>query len=297
MGEKDNLHIGHRKRMCAQFLANKDASDCSDHILMEMLLYNTNKRKDTNELAHQLVKRFGNIKGIFDADADELSEIVGIGDKSIMLIKLVSSIARHYIDDVAKAAIAAGTPEDTANYIRPLMTGSADETLCLMGINNAGKIVTTKYINTGGNKFTKVNIKYIINVLKQNNCCSAVIAHNHPGGLCIPSTADVTITTKINKQLADVGISLIDHIIVTPDEFFSMASSPATKTCFIAQSDTPPTPEETFNSTETAYKQKQTTMEAAEIKSKKTEEPAPSTSITDDDTKAVIYSINSKRSD
>jgi DNA repair protein RadC len=42
----------------------------------------------------------------------------------------------------------------------------------------------------------------------------AILAHNHPSGVCEPSQADIRITERLKKALALVDIRVLDHVIV-----------------------------------------------------------------------------------
>jgi hypothetical protein len=58
----------------------------ADHELLEMLLYYTNQRRDTNEIAHSLMEAFGSIERLLDADLDRLCSVWGIGEQSALQI-------------------------------------------------------------------------------------------------------------------------------------------------------------------------------------------------------------------
>ena len=88
-------HEGHRARMKARFL-KEGFQNFADHEIMEFLLYYAMPRKDTNEIAHALIERFGSLSAVFDAPYEELMEIKGIKEHSATLIKLIPALARRY---------------------------------------------------------------------------------------------------------------------------------------------------------------------------------------------------------
>ena len=59
----------------------------------------------------------------------------------------------------------------------------------------------------------------------KKRACSVILAHNHPDGLAIPSREDDIVTKQVCTSLDLVGIPLIDHIIVSGDDFVSYADS------------------------------------------------------------------------
>ena len=68
----------------------------NDHEILEMLLYFSKPRCDTNETAHLLLERFGRIDNVFEATPEELMTIDGIGERSAVLMQLIRESARRY---------------------------------------------------------------------------------------------------------------------------------------------------------------------------------------------------------
>ena len=99
-----NLHEGHRKRLQNRYKTG-GADGLSDHNLLELLLFYSIPRKDTNELAHRLISAFGSLNGVFDATYNELLKIEGMGENSAMLISSVPAICRRYEEGISKGKI------------------------------------------------------------------------------------------------------------------------------------------------------------------------------------------------
>ena len=72
-------HTGHRERMKAEFLA-RGLEGWPDHRVLELLLFYTIPQGDVNDLAHELVERFGSLAGVLDASVEELKKVKGVGD-------------------------------------------------------------------------------------------------------------------------------------------------------------------------------------------------------------------------
>ena len=74
-----NLHAGHRERAVKKFLTNPDSF--SDHELLEVLLFYALPRRDTNALAHRIIKYFGSLEKVFSAPLESLKAVDGVGDR------------------------------------------------------------------------------------------------------------------------------------------------------------------------------------------------------------------------
>ena len=96
MGE--NLHVRHRQRLKKR-MVEQGAGGLEPHVLLELLLTYAIARRDTNEIAHRLLARFGSLRGVFDADLIELCKVEGVGEHTALLLKLVPELTRRYFDE------------------------------------------------------------------------------------------------------------------------------------------------------------------------------------------------------
>ena len=86
-----NVHSGHRQRVKERFL--RDGLDGFEmHNALELLLFYSIPREDTNTIAHDLINRFGSLRAVFEAPIDELCTINGVGEHTATMIKLIPAI-------------------------------------------------------------------------------------------------------------------------------------------------------------------------------------------------------------
>ena len=78
------MHEDHRKRIKARFLT-EGLENFEPHNVLELLLFYTIPQKDTNELAHTLINRFGSLAGVFDASFEDLISVNGISEHTAIL--------------------------------------------------------------------------------------------------------------------------------------------------------------------------------------------------------------------
>ncbi len=225
-------HAGHRDRMRQKFSLENNTESYPSHVILEMLLFYSIPVADTNNLAHALINAFGSLKGVFDADYNQLLKVKGVGDRTATLIKLLPAVMQRYQEESLQTAQRISSTADAINIVRPKFIGKSDETMILICINNDGKILKISYISSGGSTFTKVDIRRITQELLLCKASSAIIVHNHPSGLCVPSAADILATNQIYEMLKSINTKLVDHIIITPDSHYSMAESQTANCCF-----------------------------------------------------------------
>lgn len=88
-------------------------------------------------------------------------------------------------------------------------------------LNRSNQVLGIYPLSKGGTASTVVDAKLVFSVALKCNASSIIIAHNHPSGNLNPSEADKSITEKLKKAGKYLEITLLDHLIVTKDDFFS----------------------------------------------------------------------------
>ena len=89
-----SLHRGHRERMRKRFLAG-GGKDLEDHELLELLLYYVIPRSDTNKLAHNLLREFGTLRDVMNADPARIEQVVGAGKATSTFISLLFAVKKR----------------------------------------------------------------------------------------------------------------------------------------------------------------------------------------------------------
>ncbi|MFC2118990.1 RadC family protein [Bacteroidota bacterium] len=90
-------------------------------------------------------------------------------------------------------------------------------------LNRSNKILGYNQISVGGISGTVVDVRLIFQTALKANASSIIIGHNHPSGNLNPSETDNNITNKIKQGGVFLDIPVIDHIILTPERYFSFA--------------------------------------------------------------------------
>ncbi len=220
--QKMNVHEGHRARLREK--AHKGGTEnMPDHELLEILLYNTNTRCDTNPIAHRLLDEFGSIVNIFDAKKESLLKVEGIGKESAVLLKAVKEIITRYNVGKMKVSENLDTFEKVKKFIISKFVNLTEERFYVICLNNNYKYIDGKFLSDAGTPtesifYTRDVAHYVLNV----NAVHVILAHNHPSGEIYPSYDDIRMTRSLKNILAPLGVRVDDHIIVGQDDAYSM---------------------------------------------------------------------------
>jgi len=136
------------------------------------------------------------------------------------------SLNISYSDKVKKSELHKITSsKDCVNILRPLFDNSIDwrEEMVMLCLNRANKVIAYYRVSVGGITGTICDPKIIFSVALNCLCSSIILCHNHPSGNLQPSNADNDITKKIKEAGKLLDITLLDHIIITDESFYSYA--------------------------------------------------------------------------
>ena len=219
-----NIHEGHRKRMKERFIKS-GLDDFAPHNVLEFLLFYSIPRGDTNPIAHRLIDAFGSLSGVFDATPEELMKVSGVGESTAILISMIPQMARKYLEDKADTVNVVGGCGDIGAYLLPKFVGRTNEALMMVSIDNKNKVISCSVVAEGTVDSAKVSRRKVMEEAMKVKATRVILAHNHPRGVAVPSAEDVAMTREIGRLFAQVGIELVDHIIIADDDYVSMAAS------------------------------------------------------------------------
>jgi len=125
--------------------------------------------------------------------------------------------------DVIKAKI--GSSADCNTLFREVFDDSIGlyESMFCIYLNRANNTIGWMKISQGGISGTVIDIRLILNAAITSLCSSIIICHNHPSGNTQPSPVDLDITKKLKTACSTFDVHLLDHIILTEDNYFSFA--------------------------------------------------------------------------
>lgn len=224
MANKETIHDGHRQRLKNRFL-KEGLEHFDEHQVLELLLFYCIPRQDTNPIAHALLEHFGSLTQVMEASPSELQKVKGMGESSAAFLSLLNSFCRYYQINRASSAVILNTLEECGRYLMPFFYGRRNETVYLLCLDAKCKVLSCKEVGEGSVNSAAVPIRRIVEMALGANATSAILAHNHPSGIAVPSGEDELTTRQLAIALAAVDITLVDHMIMADDEFVSLRQS------------------------------------------------------------------------
>ena len=216
-------NAGHRERLRARFLETGDFSGFSEHEILELLLTYGSPRKDTKQLAKNLIATFGNLKCVFEARPEQLKKAEGVGETQAALIGMMLPLTRECLRCEMENPRQIANRRELELYCKSMQLGKRIEEFWVICVNAQCRVLGRQRISTGSLSEVSAYPRLVMETVMNYNAHSVFFCHNHPGGTCAPSREDIASTLQLQRMLAEVDVMVLDHMIVAGANVYSMA--------------------------------------------------------------------------
>ncbi len=230
--DSKNIHKEHRKRV-KENVAKHGFSHLEEHQLLELLLFYSIPRVDTNETAHNLLNEFNSLEDIFKASHYRLKRVNGVGDNTALMLTTIGEIFSRMQTKEPSKKIRYKDVNVLKENCSDMLRGATVEKVILYCFDSSWRLKKYSLISDGTETAATIDIAKVVQIVLDSQSPLAVIAHNHPEGAAEPSAADIDATRNVSVMLRKLGFSLADHVIVGKDgDAYSMYSDPAYRGLF-----------------------------------------------------------------
>lgn len=219
--KKKNPHEGHREKLKRRF-QNEGLEHFEDHNILELILFYAIPRRDTNDIAHALLDRFGSLSRVFEADVKELCRVPGIGEHAAYLIKTYPAVAKRYYTDRFGRGKRLPEYEEMGQELVLHFAGLGNEEVYAVFYDNSLTMCGTQVVHEGDINSVSFSFRRLCDSLVLNKASYVVVAHNHPHGLPIASSEDLNTTTALKNFLLQMNVILLDHFIIAEKRYSSI---------------------------------------------------------------------------
>jgi DNA repair protein RadC len=203
------------------------AGSLASNELLAIILGSGSRGESVIVMAQKLLAQFGSLKGVFEASAEDLQKVKGLGpakaSKLIASFELARRLNRNIMDDekINLQSRPVTSPSDIVELIRTKITSFTKEQFLVVSFDTRNKILGTDNISSGTLTASLVHPRETFESAIRRHAASIIVSHNHPSGDAEPSEEDMKITKRLTEAGKVMGIEVLDHIIVTKNNYFS----------------------------------------------------------------------------
>lgn len=212
-------YTGHRGRLRQEVLANLRATP--EYKLLELLLTYVQPRIDTKPLAKELLRIFGNVRGVLDADTNELLAVKGMGQSSANFLALTREIWARYLETPLFTGEILSDNTAVAKMARIRLGGKKLEELWVALVDTRLKLVAWEKVSQGTINAAHFFPQEVVRMAIDKKAWGIILVHNHPGGSG-PSIADIDLSKRLETNAEALGLKLLEHLIIIDNNYHGL---------------------------------------------------------------------------
>lgn len=218
------LFAGHRSRMLERFRRG-GLEGFTDVQVLEFLLSFAIPRKDVNGLAHQLLREFGSLYRVFEAEPEQLERVPGIGPRSAALLACCGQLGTRCEKSRLEGELYLQNTRDLGRYLMARANGLREERAWLLSLDARCRLIECREVCRGSVNTVNLPFRRVVETAVLANATSVILAHNHTSGSILPSVEDIEYTRSLARTLELMEVTLADHFIVGSRGYLSMKAS------------------------------------------------------------------------
>lgn len=207
-------------------LVQKGKSVLSDAELIAILIGSGSRSESAVELAKRiLASANNNLNELGRLSIKQLMQFKGIGEAKAVTIAAALEMGRRRRGETAQKITKITSSKSVFELLQPIMGELPHEEFWIIYLNNANKVMHSALLSKGGITGTLVDVRLVLKKALELGAVGLILAHNHPSGTLKPSEADKQVTSKLKMAAEALDIKVLDHVIITQQDYFSFADN------------------------------------------------------------------------
>ncbi len=195
------------------------AETLSDAELFSIILRTGTLEENVIDMSNRLIKEYG-LDKLFECSLKELQKIKGMGPGKAMQILAMAELRKRYSQskNIIKKITCA---KNVFDYFHERLKDKKEEHFYILMLNTQNYLIGEQLISKGILDSSIVHPREIFKPAIKNSASKIILVHNHPSGDPTPSQEDLEITRKLIKSGEELGIRVVDSIIIAEDKFWN----------------------------------------------------------------------------
>ncbi|MEO9869961.1 RadC family protein [Ekhidna sp.] len=202
----------------------KGKSALSEAELIAILIGSGNKDQTAVELAQHILNQCeNNLSSLARLSVKDLQKFKGIGGAKAISIVAALEVGRRRKEVEPSKRVKIKASKDAYNLLKGDLMDLNHEEFWLILLKRNNEVIKKEMISRGGVSGTVVDAKIIFKRALEETASGIILAHNHPSGNLKASTEDINLTNRLKQAGNSLDITVLDHLILTNEGFFSFA--------------------------------------------------------------------------
>ena len=195
-------------------LLSQGPTALSDAELLAIFLRTGTPGQTAVELARELLGEFGSLRGLLQANQQQLCAAHGLGPAKFAQLQAVLELARRHLGERLQRGDLLLNPEATRRYLITTLGDLPHEVFCCLFLDTRHRLICYEELFQGTIDGASVHPREVVRRALHHNAAAVILAHNHPSGVAEPSDADQRITRRLKQALQLMDIRVLDHLVV-----------------------------------------------------------------------------------
>ena len=210
-------------------LASRGARALDNRELIAILLRTGTGKRNAVEIAGDLFAATGNsLGGLAESSIEEMTGVTGIGTDKAVTVAAAMELGKRFVyeeDNTRKVPVTEAM--QIYRLMLPVLKGLVHEECWVVFLNRANYILGQEMVSSGGMSSTVLDVKMILRRALEKKAHGIILVHNHPSGNPYPGSSDIRQTENLKKAAETFDISLVDHIVIAGNRYYSFADEEA----------------------------------------------------------------------
>jgi len=189
--------------------------------LLTIVLITGTTKENILEMSDRIIRDYGEKSILAERNPEKLSKELDIPIVKACQIVACGELGRRFYDHSESGFVTIRNAKNVFDYLQD-MRNLPKEHLRGLYLNSHNRILRDEVISIGTVNSNMIHAREVFRPAIECNAAAVVLAHNHPSGEVTPSKEDVDITADLVRAGKILGISILDHVIITKDSFVSV---------------------------------------------------------------------------
>lgn len=193
----------------------------SNQELLAIILRSGTKKEPVLTIANRIIEQLSCLADFRSLSLAELQELSGIGPVKAIELKAMLEFSRRINESIPETQERIISSSQLAKRMIAELRDLRQEHLVAIYLDTQNRILKQQTIFIGSVRHSIAEPREILHYACKVMATSLIVVHNHPSGQCNPSQHDREFTKKIKRCCDDLGVELLDHIIVGVEQYYS----------------------------------------------------------------------------